>query len=221
MHRSRILLRSRRIQRSRGTVAVRLDSRLVGRKHWLHSTTWPTPLQTALSLLPKEIVAMRRLDAHCDMRILLRPYIVNRCRRLHLGHSGRRHRRPVGMLQVVVRLRQRLNMCGRGASMRVAVHSDVTGRVELIDRRRSSCACDVCRYNRRFDGLQYNRRFDGRRYNRRFDGLRYNRRFDGLRYNRRCDDLGEGSARWCYSRVGVGSVVPPPTHNRAKVGITN
>ena len=33
--------------------------------------------------------------------------------------------------------------------------------------------------------------------------------------------LVEGSARGCYVRVGVGSVVPPPTHNRAKVGITN
>ena len=35
--------------------------------------------------------------------------------------------------------------------------------------------------------------------------------------------LVEGSARGsrCYVRVGVGSVVPPPTHHRAKVGITN
>ncbi len=55
----------------------------------------------------------------------------------------------------------------RGASMRFTVHSEVPGRAELIDRRRSSCACDVCRYNRRFDVPRYNRRFDGLRHNRR------------------------------------------------------
>ncbi len=75
MHRSRILLRSRRIHRSRGTVAARLDSRLVGRKRWLHNATGPTSLLTVLALLPKEIMAMRRLGTHCDMRILLRPLL--------------------------------------------------------------------------------------------------------------------------------------------------
>jgi hypothetical protein len=54
---------------------VRLDSRLVGRKRWLHNATWPTSLLTVLALLPKEIVAMRRLGTHCDMRILLRPLL--------------------------------------------------------------------------------------------------------------------------------------------------
>ncbi len=46
---------------------MRLDSRLVGRKRWLHNATGPISLLTVLALLPKVVVAMRLPGTHCDM----------------------------------------------------------------------------------------------------------------------------------------------------------